>query len=486
MSEKTLEFDVKLPTQAKVAYGIAQSAHGYLSGIGLGVIDVFYLKVLGADPALLAISWFAFIIWNMVNDPLIGILQDKTKTSKGRRIPYLRYGSIFYVLAFLWIWFPFVTVQEMLFWNHLLMLFIFDTVYSMMGLIFYSMPAEMTVTSKERGSIMVYATALGSIGTFGTIIIPLAYLGDVPDPTGFRIVMVITGILAGIIIYITSYYIRENQYTVLEESLGFFESIKETFKNKPFLIVEIAIFASVIMTQVIQGYFIFLFDYVVEFQLEPLTILLFLILLVILGLSIYWLMANIEKYGLKKLMMLGAIVSIAGFFILLFMGLSLEINQANKMPFWLMFTPLALIIFGFVGFMLLSSPLMADCIDYDEVLTGKRRETTYSGVNALITKPAVSIGRAFFLIIIASYGYKAAESPGDSPPIPSDQALSVATGVIVAFTLIPIICLIIGIIALIFYPLEGEEWVKQKRKLQEIHIQKEKDYIEHLKKEGKL
>ena len=255
MSEETLEFNEKLPTKAKVAYGISQSAHGYLSGIGLGVIDVFYLKVLGADPALLAISWLLFIIWNMVNDPLIGILQDKTKTDIGRRIPYLRYGSIFYVLAFLWIWFPFATVQEMLFWNHLLMLFIFDTVYSMMGLIFYSMPAEMTVDSKERGNIMVYATALGAIGTIGTVLIPLVYLGDVPDPEGFRIMMIISGCLAGLVIYIGSYFIRENQYTVMEESLGFFESIKETFKNKPFLIVEVAIFASVIMTQVLQGYF---------------------------------------------------------------------------------------------------------------------------------------------------------------------------------------------------------------------------------------
>ncbi|TFG11676.1 MAG: hypothetical protein EU535_06975 [Promethearchaeota archaeon] len=486
MSEELTGFDGKLPTRAKVAYGTAQSAHGYLSGIGLGVIDVYYLKVLGADPALLGISWLLFIVWNMINDPIIGIAQDRTKTSIGRRIPYLRYGSIIYVLTFLWIWFPFATVQEMLFWNHLLMLFIFDTVYSMMGLIFYSMPAEMTVDSRERGTIMVYATALGAIGTIGTVVIPLIYLGDVPDPEGFKLIMIITGCLAGLIIFITSYFIRENQYTVLEESLGFFESIKETFKNKPFLIVEVAIFASVIMTQVIQGYFVFLFDYVVELRLEPITIILFLILIGILGLSIYWLMANIEKYGLKKLMMLGAMVSIAGFLVLLFMGLSLNINQANKMPFWLMFGPLACIVFGFVGFMLLSSPLMADCIDHDEVLTGKRRETTYSGVNALITKPAVSIGRALFLFIIAFYGYQSAKNSGDSPPIPAEQALSVATGVIVAFTLIPVVCLIIGIIALIFYPLEGKEWKEQKKKLQEIHIQKEKDYIEHLRKEGNL
>ena len=115
------EYNEKLPTSTKVSYGLSQSAHGYLSGIGLGVIDIFYLKVLGANPATLAISWMLFIAWNAINDPLLGILQDRTKTSIGRRIPYLRYGSIIYVIAFLWIWFPFITVQEYLFWNHLLM-----------------------------------------------------------------------------------------------------------------------------------------------------------------------------------------------------------------------------------------------------------------------------------------------------------------------------------------------------------------------------
>ena len=185
---------------------------------------------------------------------------------------------------------------------------------------------------------------------------------------------------------------------------------------------------------------------------------------------------HIEEYGLRKLMLIGAIIAVAGFVMLLILGLSLGINQKNKMPFVLLFLPLLTIVLGLIGFMLLSQPLMADCIDHDEVLTGKRRETTYAGVNALITKPAVSIGHALFLIVIALYGYD--ESIKD----PAKQSLSVATGVIVAFTLIPIICMIIGIIALYFYPLDDDDWKEQKLKLQEIHKQKEKEYVEWLKR----
>ena len=142
--------------------------------------------------------------------------------------------------------------------------------------------------------------------------------------------------------------------------------------------------------------------------------------------------------------------------------------------------PFAAVAFGLIGFMLLSQPLMADCMDYDEVLTGKRRETTYSGMNALITKPAVSIGKAAFLFIIAFYGYK------EGVANPLDQPTSVATGVILAFALIPIICLTIGMIVLHWFPLDGPEWKAQKVKLHEIHVEKEMRYLEKLKSEEKL
>ncbi|MGV9197663.1 MAG: MFS transporter, partial [Promethearchaeia archaeon] len=334
--------------------------------------------------------------------------------------------------------------------------------------------------------IMVYSTALGAIGTVGNVIVPLIFLGDVPDVVGFRITMVISGIAAGAIIYAASFYIQENQYTVMEESLGFVESIKETFKNKPFLIAEVTIFASTIMTQVISGYFIFLFDYVVSVLINPVNIIVFLILIAIVGVSIWWLTSNIEKYGIKRLMFLGGIISIGGFISLLFMGVGLGINQNNKMPFVLLFGPLTAVIFGYVGFMLLSQPLMGDCIDYDEVLTGKRRETTYSGVNALITKPAVSIGRSLFLFIIAMFGFQQSPRPGVPAPPPSEQPVSVGTGVIFAFTLIPTICLLIGLIALYFFPLEGVEWQKQKQEIHEIHQKKRRDYLKSLKEEGEI
>lgn len=477
--KEPFNYEEKIETKVKVAFGIGNSAHLLISGIGLGALDIFYLKATNIQPTAMALSWLLFIVWNMINDPLIGILQDRTKTEIGRRIPYIRYGSIVYTLCFIWLWFPFITEQELLFLNHLLMLFLFDTVYSMMGLIFYSMPAEMAVTSKERGSIMIFSAALGAIGTIGALVIPIIYLSGVPDIEGFKTITIIMGLISGVIIFSSSYFIKENKYTLMEEPLKFIESIKQCFKNKPFLVAEIMIFAMVIMQNVVVTYILFLFDYLLDFSLNLVNIVTILIGLAFLGLIIWWIFKNIEKRGLKKMVIIGNSIAVIGFLSLLFLGLALNINQQNKMSIPLIIIPLVTILVGILCYLLLGQPLMGDCIDHDEVLTGKRRETTYSGVNALITKPAVSIGHALFLWIIAIYGYD--EMIKD----PALQPLSVATGVIIAFTLIPALCLIIGIITLRWYKLDGPEWQEQKKKLQEIHVNKELDFIEHLKKEGK-
>ncbi|TFF85427.1 MAG: hypothetical protein EU551_04065 [Promethearchaeota archaeon] len=107
-SSDQVEYKDNVPLKAKFGYGFANAANAIMSLIGLGTIDVFYIKVYGANPSLLAWSWIFFIAWNMINDPLIGIIQDRTKTRWGRRIPYLRFGALPYTLSFILIWFPFM------------------------------------------------------------------------------------------------------------------------------------------------------------------------------------------------------------------------------------------------------------------------------------------------------------------------------------------------------------------------------------------
>jgi GPH family glycoside/pentoside/hexuronide:cation symporter len=99
-------------------------------------------------------------------------------------------------------------------------------------------------------------------------------------------------------------------------------------------------------------------------------------------------------------------------------------------------------------------------------------------MNALITKPSISIANAFFLLIISGFGFDNTQS------VQSDSAIF---GIQIGFALFPAICFILSAIALWkWYTLDGKEWAAKKDELGKIRLQKEKEYIARLKREGKI
>ncbi len=483
-------YDDRVPVKTKLGFSAANTSNILLSGLALGAIDIFYLKFYNLDPRLMAVSWILFMGWNAINDPLIGIIQDRTKSKLGRRVPYLRYGAIPYTIAFLLVWFPFVynsqlgiplfvqwfpgidTIDMGLFWNHLMMLFIFDTLFSMIGLICNILPAEMAVTAQERTNVVAFATILGVPGSILPTILPIMLLsGDSPDITTFLIVMVIIAIIAGLLLFGGSYFIKENRYAVTEETLGFKKSIVETFKNKPFLILEVTIFSFVVLQESMFSGLVYLLDFVLVVT-GWISIVSFIPIVIVVGWVLWNTLSKISIHGLRKTMLRASFIAIAGFVLFFVIGWFWGPRVSVEM----VVVALGLMFIGLLTFVMINQPLIGEAIDYDEIRTGKRRETTYSGVNALITKPGVSIAHFITLSIMAAYGYNV-----DFPV--SAQPVSVSLGVFFAFTIVPICFLLVGIIAMMKFPLYGEEWIVQKRQLLEIHIQKEREYLKYLETE---
>ncbi|MFX1577053.1 MAG: MFS transporter [Promethearchaeota archaeon] len=480
-------YDDYVPVKAKLGFSAANTSNILLSGLALGAIDIFYLKFYNLDPRLLAISWILFMGWNAVNDPLIGIIQDRTKSKLGRRVPYLRYGVIPYTIAFLLVWFPFIfnsqvlyslfaqwfpginTTDVGLFWNHLMMLFIFDTLFSMIGLICNILPAEMAVTAQERTNVVAFATILGVPGSILSVILPIMLLGgDSPDKTTFLIVMVVIAIIAGVLLYVSSYFIKENRYAVTEKPLGFKESIIDTFKNKPFLILEVTIFSFVVLQESMFSGLVYLMDFVLIIT-GWMSIVSLIPVVIVFGWVLWKLLSKISSLGLRKTMLRASFIAIIGYILFLVIGLFWGPRVSVEM----VVIALGLMFVGLLTFVMINQPLLGEAIDYDEILTGKRRETTYSGVNALITKPGVSIAHFLTLSIMAMFGYNA-----DLPV--SAQPTSVSMGVFLVFTVVPIGFLLIGSLAMMKYPLHGVEWKDQKLHLQKIHTQKEQEYLVYL------
>ncbi len=465
-------FDERLPFRSKMAFGLTQASMNLLQMIALGSAVTFYYNIkLGLSEELVSIAWLIFAFWNAINDPLFGILQERVDTEMGRRIPVLRFGALFYALTFIICWYPFMgNSQVALFWNLLLVLFLFDSMFTMLGLVQTALPAEMCITQEARSNLSLYNVILGSFGGMIAMLLPLILLTDETSTElnpFFQPVMVVLAFVAGTVLFVSSFALTENEYARKEESFGFIESMVKTIKNKEFLAFEAMNFFHEMAFTIVTGSMIYYVQYVIRFEgiiaSFPLVIVFILMLL-------FSVLANkmVKRYGLKQVYVIGLLITSFGLAFLFFSGVALIFVILSLMVIGIGLAPVTLI----------WSPLLADVMDYDEILTGKRRETTYAGMNALITKPAISIANSIFLLIISGFGFD------NTLSIQPDSAVF---GIQLSFALFPAIYFIISAVALWkWYHLDGEEWVAKKTELGKIHLQKEKEYIAELQREGKI
>jgi GPH family glycoside/pentoside/hexuronide:cation symporter len=101
----------------------------------------------------MATALLIYAIWNAVNDPLFGYITDSTRSKLGYRIPYMRYTAPFLALTFTLIWFapPEARDHAIFAWMVVTML-LYDTAYTMIGLVYSALLPEITEADAERNA----------------------------------------------------------------------------------------------------------------------------------------------------------------------------------------------------------------------------------------------------------------------------------------------------------------------------------------------
>ena len=456
--KQTNETSTYVPLSTKLWLSSADAIVATLSSlITGGGLTYYFTKWMGLDASYASIVWLIFGIWNAINDPLFGYISDRTKSNLGRRIPYIRYGAPFYAIAFIvsWCSFPWAGNQMAMFFQMLVSLFLFDALYTAIATSLYVMPFEITIDNEARGSIFTWKVIF-SIFSLGAPLVLMPLIQPEPGESAdtFRIIMTCIGIFAGIIIYASTFFYKENNYVKEEEQPPILQALLTCFKNRPFLIFEIISFTVIyIQTALMQG----VLYYFAEFDVPMIFCYGSLILGAVLGMVV-WIKYQ-EKVGVNRCILIMCLIFSLGCFLMSFFG-------SNAVIAVLGFFSAGI---GFSGGMYLIPLMNGDVIDYDELHTGLRREGMYAGVNSFITKPAISLAQSAFLTIITAFGYVQDAKQGT-------QSASAKSGLLIGWMLIPAILLLICSICMIAYPLKGEKWKKQKDQLKQTHKEKEASY----------
>ncbi len=441
----------KVPVSGKVWLSFADCMCGTLNGLLTGGgMTYFFTKFMGLSEELASLVWIIFAIWNAFNDPLFGYISDRTKSKLGRRIPYIRYGALFYSLIFISTWFrwPFGGSQTVLFIQMLVTLFLFDTFYTAIATSLYVMPYTMAVTNKARSSIFVWKIGFSLISlSVPLVVFPMIKPEVGSDPTNFRLIMSGIGVFAFLVIFFSTFFYKEKVQDESGEQMSIFRSVAECFKNRSFVIFEILSFTVIFIQTILMQGVIYYFD---EFD-TPMALAYGALGLGAVGGILLWI-RMLRPWGVRKCVLIMCVSFAAAAAAMCAVG---------------QLTPVAVAVFfltgvGFAGGMYLVPIMNGDVIDYDEIKTGARREGIYAGVNSLITKPAISLANAAFLMIAKWFGY--------NTELPAGMQSALAKhGVLVAWMAIPALLLLISAVGMKFYPLFGKKWDDEKESLAEKH-----------------
>jgi len=167
----------KLSLKTRTFYGLGSFGINLTTGLFGAWTLIFYIKMIGLDPLLWAFSWLVYLIWNAVNDPLFGLLSDRTHTKYGRRVPYLMVGGPLLSLSFILLYAtPTISEQWVYFVWLLTTLIIYDSFFTIIGLNFNSLMAELTIDPDERAKLCLFAGVGTGFGISITYLLPILFI----------------------------------------------------------------------------------------------------------------------------------------------------------------------------------------------------------------------------------------------------------------------------------------------------------------------
>ncbi len=447
---------VKLSFGYKVVWGIAALGTALISGIYAALLPIFYQDYLGLAAKWITLAATIYAVWNAINDPLFGYITDNTRSRHGRRIPYMRYTAPFLAVTFVLVWFaPAGSNQTALFWWMLVSMLLYDTCYTIIGLVYSALLPEVSESDAERNGLQISSSLLGLVGTLLGFLIPDLFrpkAGASPSFLPLQTAMIVVGIVGMLLIIATTLKVKERpEFTKVDKPLPLKDALRFTFSSKSFLILVSENFMVILMQALVMGAVYYLADYVLKWPAIQLLVFLFVPLIIGVPLT----SPIRQKLGVVKAQQLLLVVA----------GIGLVLMAI--LPTALIPVCIALAGFGLSGPQTLNNVLFAQVADEDEVRTGVRREGAFFGVNALLTKPAQSVALALSPFILEATKFVTREANGGQVFL--NQPGSALFGIKVIGGLVPGVAMLLAALILVFYPLRGQYLAKVQATVLQMH-----------------
>ena len=254
----------------KISYGFGDFASSMFWKLFSMFLLFFYTDVFGISAAAVGTMFLVTRVWDALNDPMMGIISDRTKTRWGKFRPFLLFGAVpFGIIGVLTFTTPDLSADGKLIYAYITYTLMMMA-YTAVNVPYGSLMAVMSNDSVERtslaswrfigafsGGLFVTATANSLVEYFST---------GADQATGYQMTIGVYAVVAAVLFILTFAGTRERLAPPKEEKNSLKDDLKDLSKNAPWFIMLGANIFILIFNSLRDGSILFYFKYYVKDQ----------------------------------------------------------------------------------------------------------------------------------------------------------------------------------------------------------------------------
>jgi GPH family glycoside/pentoside/hexuronide:cation symporter len=446
----------KLSLKEKVGYSLGDTASNLFFQTFIVFLPIFYTDVFGLPAAAMGTMFLVTRIWDAVNDPIMGVIADRTNSRWGKFRPYIAGFAIPFALGGI---LTFTTpdfgasgklIYAYVTYTLLMML------YTAVNVPYSALMGVITPNSLARTEVSTFRFVAAFVGQFivGAVTLSFVqYFGGGNAQAGWQWTIGIFGALAVILLLITFATTKERVHPPKEQKTDVKQDLKDLFKNKPWLLIAGATvfqLTYIVMRGSSTAYYfryyvqnqqLILFGNTIDLSYEVFTssfITLGTFATLIGAILTMWFSKRLDKKNTYSSFL---IISAT------FSGLFYFLQPDNVV---LTYCLNIFVSFFFGSVSVLQWALYTDTADYGEWKMGRRATGLIMAASLFALKLGLTLGGAIVGWILAFYGFE------PNQPQTSDTI----TGIILLMSFYPAIFGLLGGAIMIFYPLNNQKMIE--------------------------